>query len=388
MSKDCKKIVDTLFTDITIGSGVNLYWKNLQAFDTRKKIALPCAPYKIPASHIQEMVIELMERSERAFVKKYPARFPSEVQTGTMPEIVVQLNWAEGTPWSDPKKQSANDTSHRKVFQIEYKFEDQSRLVNLVQEIKKKGYEKDIFVEATYFVFQPDQDASTEHKKVWERKVKFSDTVMMNQGSVEFNGLENPDAEVLMEMVDQTLPQPGKMSVRSVLTKMKWPGSRCFWQCIALNWDGIFTGTFIGHDKETVGLAAEYSAYCASQIRVYLQRRGLTRECVTKLLWESFDDRRQSSASKAKWDSRRRKAILGCTAADEALAIQGDDRFDVTLGMTTEEKADYAHAQVRRAALDVDRPEGNEANMTAFRMNEDSSVAGVAFRMNKDSSVA
>jgi hypothetical protein len=56
--------------------------------------------------------------------------------------------------------------------------------------------------------------------------------------------------------------------------------------------------------------------------------------------------------------------------------MQGDDRFDVTLGMTTEEKADYAHAQVRRAALDVDRPEGDDANMAAFRMNEDSSVAG------------
>ena len=95
-----------------------------------------------------------------------------------------------------------------------------------------------------------------------------------------------------------------------------------------------------------MGLAAEYSAYCASQIQVYLQRLGLTRECIAKLLWESFDDRRQSSASKAKWDSRLRKVIPGCTASDEALAIQGDDRFNLTLGMTTEEKADYVHAQL------------------------------------------
>ena len=126
---------------------------------------------------------------------------------------------------------------------------------------------------------------------MWERKVKFSGMVMMNQGSVEFNGLENPDAEVLMETVYQTLAQPGKMSVRSILTKMRGPDNRRFWQCIARNWDGIFTGTFIGHDKETVGLAAEYSACCASQIRVYLQQRGFTRECIAKLLWESFDDR-------------------------------------------------------------------------------------------------
>ena len=125
-----------------------------------------------------------------------------------------------------------------------------------------------------------------------------------------------------------------------------------------------------------MSLAAEYSACCASQIRVYLQRRGFTRECIAKLLWESFDDRRQSSASKAKWDNRRRKVVPGRTAADEAFAMQGDDRFDVTLGMTTEEKADHAHAQIRRAALDVDKPEGDDANMAAFRMNEDSSVAG------------
>ena len=376
MAKDCKMIVDSLSTDISISSGVNLYWKNLQAFDTRKKLALPCTPYKIPAAHIQEMVIELMEKSERAFVKKYPARFPSEVHTGTMPEMVVQLNWAEGTPWNDPKKRSSDDTSHRKVFQLEHKFEDQPRLVTLVKEIKKKGYEKDIFGEAAYFAFQPERNASGEHKKAWERKVKYSGTVMMNQGSVEFSGLENPDAEVQMEMIDQTLPQPGKMSVRSILSKMKGPGNKRFWQCIARNWDGIFTGTFIGHDKETLEMAAEYSACLASQLRVYLQRRGFTRECIAKLLWESFDDKRQSSASRAKWDSKRRKVIPGCTAADESLAIQGDDRFDMTLGMTTEEKADYARDQVRRAALEVDRPEGDEANMAAFRMNEDSSVAG------------
>ena len=86
---------------------------------------------------------------------------------------------------------------------------------------------------------------------MWERKVKFSGTVMMNQGSVEFNGLENPDAEVQMETVDQTLAQPGKMSVRSILTKIRGPDNRRFWQCITRNWDGIYTGTFIGHDKET-----------------------------------------------------------------------------------------------------------------------------------------
>ena len=79
------------------------------------------------------------------FVERYPAWFPSNVHTGKIPEIVVKLNWAKETPWNGPKKQSTDDTSYRKVFQIEYKIDDKSRLVNLVQEIKKKGYEKDIF---------------------------------------------------------------------------------------------------------------------------------------------------------------------------------------------------------------------------------------------------
>ena len=66
---------------------------------------------------------------------------------------------------------------------------------------------------------------------------------MMNQGSVELNGLEDPDAEVQMEMVDQTLPPPGKMSVQTVLTKMKGPDGSRFWRCIAPNWDGILVRT-------------------------------------------------------------------------------------------------------------------------------------------------
>ena len=71
---------------------------------------------------------------------------------------------------------------------------------------------------------------------------------MMNQGSVEFNELEDPDAEVQMEMVDQTLSPPEKISVQTVLTKMNGPDKRRFWQCIAPNWDGIFAGTFISQD--------------------------------------------------------------------------------------------------------------------------------------------
>jgi len=376
LAKDCRQTIKMLFTDISIVSGVKLYWKDLQALDTRKKIALPCAPIKIPATHVQEMLIQLMEKWEAVFVEKYPSRFPSSVHTGKLPPIVVKLNWAEGTPWSDPKKRSTDDTSHRKVFQIETKVDDQPRLVNLVKEIKKKGYEKDIFGESCYLAFQPDRDATPDHKKVWERKVKYSGTVMMNQGSVEFNGLEFPDAEVQMEMVDPNLPQPGKMSIRMVLTKMKGPGKKRFWQCIAPNWDGIYTGTFIGKDEESLELAAEYSACCASQVRVLLQRRGFTRDSVAKLIYEAFDDKRQSSAAKAKWDTRRRKVIPGYAAVDEMLSMEGDDRLDITLGMTTEEKAEYAQAQVRRAALNVDMPEGDEANMEAFRMNENSSVAG------------
>ena len=57
-------------------------------------------------------------------------------------------------------------------------------------------------------------------------------------------------------------------------------------------------------------------------------------------------------------------------------AMEGDDRLDVTLGMTTEERSEYARAQVQRVALNVDRPEGANANMTAFQMSENLSVAG------------
>ena len=52
MAKDCKETIKMLSTDISIISGVNLYWKDLQALDTRKKIELPCAPIKIPAKHM------------------------------------------------------------------------------------------------------------------------------------------------------------------------------------------------------------------------------------------------------------------------------------------------------------------------------------------------
>ena len=70
--------------------------------------------------------------------------------------------------------------------------------------------------------------------------MKFSGTVVMNMGSAKFDGLENPDAEIEMEIFGETndssgtwaVKPAGKTSVWQLLTKMKGKDGRRFWQCL------------------------------------------------------------------------------------------------------------------------------------------------------------
>ena len=123
--------------------------------------------------------------------------------------------------WSNPATRSQDDTSHRKVFQLEYRIKDKLNIVKVATECKKKGYDKDLFGEMAYFSLQPDRDAENKPKQVWEGRLRFSGTVQMNIGSVEFRGLENPDAEVEMELADPTMKSPGRMSFCSIMKGIK-----------------------------------------------------------------------------------------------------------------------------------------------------------------------
>ena len=93
------------------------------------------------------------------------------------------------------KARTKDNTTNRKLLQIVMKVEDSERMISLTRGIKMKGRDKDVFGEHAYLTTQPGKGAQQYEKQVWEKKVKFSGTVVMNTGSAEFNGLENPDAE-------------------------------------------------------------------------------------------------------------------------------------------------------------------------------------------------
>ena len=172
------------------------------------------------------------------------------------------------------------------------KIENSERMIALTREIKKKGREKDVFGEHAYIATQPSRGAQQHEKQAWGKKVKFSGTVVMNMGSAEFNGLENPDTEVEMDIFGEAndgsgtwaVKPAGRTSVMQLLTKMKGKDGRRFWQCLSRSWDGTWKGTFIGKDKETLDQAGEVSMYLASHFRIVLSHRGFTKKTICKLI--------------------------------------------------------------------------------------------------------
>ena len=187
------------------------------------------------------MMRKLYANIEARFMSKYPDRFPGGTFGGELPNFIVKCDWAQGTPWNDPKTRSKDDTTHRKLLQIVMKIDDSERMIALTREIKKKGRDKDVFGEHAYLATQPSRGAQQHEKQAWEKKVKFSGTVVMNMGSAEFNGLENPDAEVETNIFGEVndgsgtwaVKPAGMTSARQLLTKMKGKDGRRFWQCLS-----------------------------------------------------------------------------------------------------------------------------------------------------------
>ena len=95
---------------------------------------------------------------------RYPDKFPGGTFGGKLPTFLVKCDWAQGTPWNDPKTRSKDDTTHGKILQIVMKAEDLEQMIALTREIKKKGRDKDVFGEHSYLATQPGKGAQ-QHKK-------------------------------------------------------------------------------------------------------------------------------------------------------------------------------------------------------------------------------
>lgn len=183
-----------------------------------------------------------------------PTIFPPNIVLGAMPQIEVTVNWGQNTPWRDPKHRLKEDLDHRKVFQISICKGDRERIVPIVKEMKKKGYDKDEWGEYAYLFIRPNKEATIEQKRDWEKRIVFSGTVNSDLGIADFVGLEYPNTEVDMEkLVDNndgtgtySATTAGKISVSQLLSKMKGPDGDRFWQCTAQNWHGVWTGFFLG----------------------------------------------------------------------------------------------------------------------------------------------
>ena len=150
--------------DITLLSDVSFYYKDLQAWDTCQVIALVCGPNKIPSEHSTIMMRDLYKSSEATFMERYLSRFLPGTYSSELTNFLVKCDWAQGTPWNDPKTRIKDNTTHRKLLQIVMKVEDSERMISLTREIKKKGRDKDVFGDHGYLATQPVRGAQY-HKK-------------------------------------------------------------------------------------------------------------------------------------------------------------------------------------------------------------------------------
>ena len=140
-------------------------------------------------------------------------------------------------------------------------------------------------------------------------------------------------------------------SVSSVMTQVQSPDNRRLFQCLASDWIGEYCTHHLRDSKPFRLQAAELVVCPISVMCMHLQRRGLDRHCIAKLLYASFSDLRVASARKAKWGKVPGKAILGCVMEGDGRALSGDSRLDFDAGRLAEEKAARAaHARVLAAA--------------------------------------
>ena len=117
--KPVKQLIDACQTDIAMVSNMLFYCKDLQVWATSNTFAFPCCNNTIPSTVMTDMTRNLFTESEPIFMERNPTRFPSGTFGGPLPSFIIKNGWARGTPLSDPKTGSRDDTSYRKVFRRE-----------------------------------------------------------------------------------------------------------------------------------------------------------------------------------------------------------------------------------------------------------------------------
>ena len=111
-----QKLVATCQTDVTLESGTSFYYKDLQAQEAVQSIALVCGNNKVPVDHATITMRNFYTDSKQIFMERHPDKFPGGTFDGGLPNFTVKSDWAQGTPWNDPKTRSKDDTTHRKLL--------------------------------------------------------------------------------------------------------------------------------------------------------------------------------------------------------------------------------------------------------------------------------
>ena len=58
------------------------------------------------------MIGNLYQTREEIFMDRYPDKFPGGTFVRKLPNFLVKCDWAQGTPWNDPKTRRKDDTTH------------------------------------------------------------------------------------------------------------------------------------------------------------------------------------------------------------------------------------------------------------------------------------
>ena len=216
-------------SDIAQVENISIWYKNVQAWDTKKDLMLLYSPTSVPMEVIADEVRNLFVSCEQQFKKENPQHWPDSESLGPFPKMHCKLDWARGGVYADKPKGSTEDTSHRKVPTFMYAGSDEDRIVMVMRECTRREMETKVFGKHAFFQMKLPSGADLKEKERFLEKVLNHGAIQKCLGQVTLKGLRRLDYKVVVELLpDGNGPRqsPGEYSLRDIAMKMRAGNSR------------------------------------------------------------------------------------------------------------------------------------------------------------------
>jgi hypothetical protein len=304
-----EELVEAVQIDL-IDAQVQLQVKTCQAIRHEDKMHLMYVSNKFNRKQVEVDLQEQLAQIQKDYYIQDKESYLGKMEAAgrKFPKINLKLDYPFNGPF---EKRDGKDTRYKRVFVVEYAYDDKVQVETAVQLYKKSGRLSQHWGEHANIQIAPSKDpditAATTVEK-WHSICDSHSATMLSTGIVRLDGIKNPDVKVPIEYWKKSnRARADELSLRDVLHSIKVQGAEKDIQVfhgLCKSPDGGYEAACADTNPIAKTQARNVAAHTAGWVLGYVTGKGWKKECIRAFMKKAFNTSAVISAQKASWDKR------------------------------------------------------------------------------------